>query len=225
MKKKSTSQSAPARRSLGEGGFFNLRVLIGAVFCFTGLAVALFGAGLFAQGKGTKQTQQTTQSRNNQDAPGTQRPEVTQMVGPGRIDQDLRSLPHVPSGPKIDRPLLKPGLHGTGARTESEETSAFPQFQSLLGEIFRPVPNMPPPLLTFDGINSAQSMCGCIPPDTIGDVGPNHYVETTNTAIKIFDKSGNTLLAAVSFDTFFAPLGGGTPCGTRSQPGRPLQLL
>ena len=224
MKKKSTSQSAPARRSLGEGGFFNLRVLIGAVFCFTGLAVALFGAGLFAQGKGTKQTQQTTQSRNNQDAPGTQRPEVTQMVGPGRIDQDLRSLPHVPSGPKIDRPLLKPGLHGTGARMESEETSAFPQFQSLLGEIFRPVPNMPPPLLTFDGINSAQSMCGCIPPDTIGDVGPNHYVETTNTAIKIFDKSGNTLLAAVSFDTFFAPLGGGTPCGTGLNQGDPYSF-
>ena len=65
---------------------------------------------------------------------------------------------------------------------------------------FSPVPNMPPPLLTFDGINSAQSFCGCIPPDTIGDVGPNHYVETTNTAIKIFDKSGNTLLASVSFD-------------------------
>ena len=52
---------------------------------------------------------------------------------------------------------------------------------------------MPPPLLTFDGINSGQSLCGCFPPDTNGDVGPNHYVETTNVAIKIFDKNGNTL--------------------------------
>src|SRR6185295_6894930 len=136
MKKKSTSQSA----------FFNLRILTACMFCLLGIAVALF-----AQGKGAKQNQQTNRSGARQDAPGTQRPEVTQMVGPGRIDQDLRSLPPVPSGPKIDRPLLKPGLHGTGARTESEETSAFPQFQSLLGEIFRPVPNMPPPLLTFDG--------------------------------------------------------------------------
>ena len=54
MKKKSTSQSAPARRSLGEGGFFNLRVLIGAVFCFTGLAVALFGRRSVCAGKGHK---------------------------------------------------------------------------------------------------------------------------------------------------------------------------
>ena len=119
------------------------------------------------------------------------------MIGPAVVNQDLRTLPEMPSGPKIDRPLLKPGLHGTATRTESEETSAFPKFQSLLGKIFRQVPNMPPPLLTFDGINSAQSFCGCIPPDTIGDVGPNHYVETTNSAIKIFDKSGNTLLASV----------------------------
>jgi hypothetical protein len=40
MKKKSTSQSAPARRSLGEGGFFNLRVLIGAFVCLGAVAVA-----------------------------------------------------------------------------------------------------------------------------------------------------------------------------------------
>jgi hypothetical protein len=210
MKKKSTSQSA----------FFNPRILTACLFCLLGIAVALF-----AQGRGSRQTQQTTTpSRNNQDVPGTQRPVVKQMIGPGRIDQDLRSLPHVPSGPKIERPLLKPGLHGTGVRMESEETSPFPQFESLLGKTFPSVPNMPPPLLTFDGINSAQSMCGCIPPDTIGDVGPDHYVETTNSAIKIFDKSGNTLLAAVSFDSFFAPLGGGTPCGTGLNQGDPYSF-
>ena len=83
---------------------------------------------------------------------------------------------------------------------------------------------MPPPLLTFDGIGSADSFCGCEPPDTIGDVGPNHYVETTNTAIKIFDKSGNTLLASVSFDTFFGPLGAGTPCGTGLNQGDPYSF-
>src|SRR5262245_18971922 len=40
MKKKSTAQSAPARRSLGEGGFFNLRVLIGAFFCLGAVSPA-----------------------------------------------------------------------------------------------------------------------------------------------------------------------------------------
>ena len=46
MKKKSTSQSAPARRSLGEGGFFNLRVLIGLFVALTG--VSLLALGQFA---------------------------------------------------------------------------------------------------------------------------------------------------------------------------------
>src|SRR5206468_2315902 len=43
MKKKSTSQSAPARRSPGEGGFFNLRVLLASVFCLAGVFIALGG--------------------------------------------------------------------------------------------------------------------------------------------------------------------------------------
>src|SRR5216117_1680391 len=43
MKTKSTSQSAPARRSLGEGGFFNVRVLLASVFCLAGVFIALGG--------------------------------------------------------------------------------------------------------------------------------------------------------------------------------------
>src|SRR5256884_1075779 len=48
MKKKSTSQSAPARRSLGEGGFFNLRVLIGLFIVLAGVFLALLGFGAFS---------------------------------------------------------------------------------------------------------------------------------------------------------------------------------
>ena len=49
MKKKSASQSAPARRSLGEGGFFNLRVLVGLFVGMTGISLALFGANPFGR--------------------------------------------------------------------------------------------------------------------------------------------------------------------------------
>src|SRR4029453_8923826 len=60
MKKQSTSQSAPARHSLGEGRFFNLRVLLASIFCLVGIFVALLGSGafsnLFAQTRGIKQT-------------------------------------------------------------------------------------------------------------------------------------------------------------------------
>src|SRR5438876_5612866 len=48
MKKKSASQSAPARRSLGEGGFFNLRVLIGLFIVLAGVFLALAGLGTFS---------------------------------------------------------------------------------------------------------------------------------------------------------------------------------
>ncbi len=48
MKKKSASQSAPARRSLGEGGFFNLRVLIGLFIVLAGVFLALAGFGVFS---------------------------------------------------------------------------------------------------------------------------------------------------------------------------------
>src|SRR6266496_5486801 len=56
MKKKSASQSAPAhhslstrrrlaRRLVGEGGFFNLRVLIGLFMVLAGVSLALLGSG------------------------------------------------------------------------------------------------------------------------------------------------------------------------------------
>ena len=60
-------------------------------------------------------------------------------------------------------------------------------------QILPPTPKMPAPSLTFDGMSSAQSGCGCLPPDSNGDVGPNHYVNAVNSSIKIFDKAGNPL--------------------------------
>ena len=78
MKKKSTSQSA----------FFNLRILTASVFCLLGIAVALF-----AQGNRTKQTQQSTRSNGAQDAPGTQKPDVVQMVGPARHEPGFAKSP------------------------------------------------------------------------------------------------------------------------------------
>src|SRR5215831_12380330 len=48
MNKKATSRSAPARRNLGEGGFFNVRVLIGLFASVTGVLLALAGFGTFS---------------------------------------------------------------------------------------------------------------------------------------------------------------------------------
>src|SRR5436190_23348838 len=48
MKKKSTSTSASASRSVGEAGFFNLRVLVGLVVALAGIFIALGGFGTFS---------------------------------------------------------------------------------------------------------------------------------------------------------------------------------
>ena len=78
---------------------------------------------------------------------------------------------------------------------------------------------MPGPLLTFEGHNNT---CGCFPPDSNGDVGPNHYVEAVNESIKIFDKNGNTLSGPTGYNTFFAGLTG-TPCANAND-GDPFVL-
>jgi hypothetical protein len=43
----------------------------------------------------------------------------------------------------------------------------------------------------FDGLNSAESSCGCYPPDGAIAAGPSHVLGAVNTAFKIWDKSGN----------------------------------
>src|SRR5437667_1780469 len=195
MKKKSTSQSA----------FFNLRILTASVFCLLGVAVALF-----AQGNRTKQAQQTNRSTANRAAPGTQSPDVVQMVGPVMLYTNLRDLPYVPNpGENDEEPLTRYPHPKTGAPPPAAPSS--PYLQKLLKSVFRAMPTMPGPLLTFDGVNSAQSACGCLPPDTDGDVGPNHYVEAVNVVFKVFDKNGNTLSGPTTYNSFFSSLVG-TPC-------------
>src|SRR5262245_44309101 len=201
MKKKSTSRSA----------FFNLRVLIACVLCLFGIFVALLGSGafsnLFAQTKGPKQAG----AAGRQDAPGTQTPDVVQMVGPVRLDQDLRSLPDIPQQPREEERRLTryvPLNTGQASAPSGYGISGLKYVQALLKNLWRPAPNMPGPLLTFEGIGDT---CGCQPSDSEGDVGPNHYIEAINESFKIFDKSGHTLSCPTGYNSFFASLTG-TPC-------------
>jgi hypothetical protein len=51
------------------------------------------------------------------------------------------------------------------------------------------------PDLNFPGITAAAN-----PPDTVGDVGPNHFVQMVNaTFFQIWDKAGNALTGALNF--------------------------
>src|SRR5262249_40462025 len=84
---------------------------------------------------------------------------------------------------------------------------------------------MGPPLLTFEGVNNAQSgaLSGGFfyPPDTNGDVGPNHYVQTVNIAMRVWTKAGVPATPVFQMSDLFASLGG--PCSTGDD-GDPIAL-
>ena len=193
MKNKVTSISA----------FFRPRVLLAFGLVFSGIILALVGFGAFpgpsAQAQGPKENAKT---------PGA--PDVIAMVGPVSQDQDLRALPEIPSMVEEDEVPLR--RHPLPTSTDEPDDPIQAIRQAAQPAV------MPTPIATYPGITSAQSACGCLPPDTQGDVGPNHYIQSVNSRIKIIDKSGVQLLAPTTYNSFFSALStSGTSCGTSNQ--------
>lgn len=80
---------------------------------------------------------------------------------------------------------------------------------------------MPAPALTFTGIlsNDLLTTFGTtsMPPDTVGDIGPNHYVQATNMGVfRVFNKSGTPLTATARINTLFSSLVATSPCRTQT---------
>ncbi len=76
---------------------------------------------------------------------------------------------------------------------------------------------MPTPSLTFDGNvqadNSAAGAPNVAPPDTIGDVGPNHYVQAVNLVFSIYNKTtGARTTGPLRLSTLWSSLPAGSPC-------------
>jgi Carboxypeptidase regulatory-like domain/FG-GAP-like repeat/FG-GAP repeat len=76
---------------------------------------------------------------------------------------------------------------------------------------------MPPPSLVFDGMNNIDNGLNhgilVLPPDTNGDVGPNHYIQMMNILFRVFDKNGTALTPPLKMSSLFVSLG--TGCSTR----------
>ncbi len=86
---------------------------------------------------------------------------------------------------------------------------------------------MPTPSLTFDGATNAdnQAVVGfqVLPPDTNGDVGPNHYVSSVNLVLKFFNKSGVIVAPTIATNALFNSLPAGDPCRVAND-GDPIVL-
>jgi hypothetical protein len=72
--------------------------------------------------------------------------------------------------------------------------------------------------VNFDGVNNID---GVYPPDTNGDVGPNHYVQWVNLHFQIWDKSGHSLYGPAAGNTLWNGFGG--PCASQNA-GDPVVL-
>ncbi len=86
-----------------------------------------------------------------------------------------------------------------------------PVVQTTVGGlgVFQPT-TIPSPLITFPGISNPTGCGGCAPPDTNGDIGPNHYIQMVNTKFQIFSRTGASLFGPFAINTIFTGFGG--PC-------------
>ena len=124
------------------------------------------------------------------------------------VSPPLRSITPIPpsAGEIREIPihrLIKP--HGATA-TGSQAPPVDAALQTA-----PPAGSMPDPILTFEGVNNVNSV---LPPDTEGDVGPNHYVQWVNLSFAIYDKAGNLLYGPALGSTLWTGFGG--PCETRN---------
>lgn len=128
--------------------------------------------------------------------PSVVRPLKHDVSGP------LRDIPPIPpaSGPVV-REIQKHPLPRTQAPNLPAKIPALdPLVQSL-----SPVLRMPSPIQNFEGVSNLN---GVLPPDTEGDVGPNHYVQWVNLSFAVWDKSGTLLYGPAAGNTLWAGFGG-----------------
>ena len=66
-------------------------------------------------------------------------------------------------------------------------------------------PNIPSPITTFEGMGTGLGgfTVQSAPPDTDGDIGPNHYVQIVNSGVTIFNRTGTPVLGPVLTRTFW----------------------
>ncbi len=140
--------------------------------------------------------------------------EKMSILGPVSQDKDLRALPYI--APNEESEPVRRMRHQKPQTPSTQKSDPVQAIRQSTQAVTAPTPSA-----QFDGISAAQSGCGCLPPDTNGDVGPNHYIQSVNSSIKIFDKSGNPLngVNGTTYNSFFAPMGAATPCGNNLNDG------
>lgn len=84
---------------------------------------------------------------------------------------------------------------------------------------------IPGPEFSFEGLNNDDNFAvvgsRVTPPDTNGDIGPNHYIQSVNLVFAIYDRAGARLLGPLKNSALWTGFGG--VCETRNN-GDPIVL-
>ena len=87
----------------------------------------------------------------------------------------------------------------------SGDGAVFPSTARLMGLLSATIAA---PIANFEGLSNQDNFNlygGRVnPPDPVGDVGPNHYVEMVNLAFAVYDKQGNLMLGPVAIGDLWA---------------------
>ena len=134
--------------------------------------------------------------------------------------RDIQPAPPSPESAVVEVP--RQGLPNvwTGGAYGAQQQAPDPVVQSQAGNT-----PMPGPIQSFEGISNAAQFpvigTKYTPPDTNGDVGPNHYFQTVNVTLAIYDKTGTLLLGPLANNTVWSGFDG--PCETTNN-GDPVVL-
>ena len=138
-------------------------------------------------------------------------PIVAPVVSPIVYSGDLRRLPRVrewqPGDPVREVQDMKQRQGPAGAAAPSPRGDGVPP---PAGEAVAATASP----VSFDGIPAT----GWAPPDTVGDVGPNHYVQMVNIAFVIYDKDGTLLAGPAPINALWAGSGGACAADNNGDP-------
>jgi len=124
-------------------------------------------------------------------------PYTSQPVYPTVFNGDLRDLPQLaPDAPEPVPLKYVPGQEPKGSP---------PQIAGWVDSVAQKDfgnGQMPAPIENFAGLDFNNWGAGW-PPDTVGDVGPDHYIQAVNTSVGIYDKDTGARLVGLTFDALF----------------------
>ena len=84
---------------------------------------------------------------------------------------------------------------------------------------------MSTPTVNFEAISLTDTTAlpgqGFLPPDTVGEIGPNHFVQMVNSAFRIYNRAGTPQIPLTSIGALFSTIPG--PCAN-SEAGDPIVL-